>query len=264
MTNTVTQEAVASVGWLGADSLLAGLKRVNLFCGGYGSGKTEVAVNFALHLARAGRKVSIADLDIVNLYFRSREVRAELRRHGVEVLVPGEALVNADLPIITPEVKGAIDRPAGYLVLDLGGDPVGAKVMASLAQGMDWNDYSGFVVLNSRRPKTNTVAGAKQLIEDLEASARVPVTGIVVNSHLIEETAGSVVEEGISLAEEVARVTGRGIAFVVVERQVLTKFGYSANGVPASWCRYPVMVLDRLMLKPWEQSNWLGKYRIGI
>ncbi len=253
----MTRKAAAGAGWLGADSLLAGLKRVNLFCGGYGSGKTEVAVNFALHLARTGRKVSIADLDIVNLYFRSREVRAELRRQGVEVLVPGEGLVNADLPIITPEVKGAIDRPAGHLVLDLGGDPVGARVMASLAEGMDWNDYSGFIVLNSRRPKTNTVVGARQMIEDIEASSHVPVTDIVVNSHLIEETAGSVIEEGISLAEEVARVTGRRVAFVVVERRMLWAYN-------AASCRYPVMILDRLMLKPWEQSNWLGKYRVNI
>lgn len=257
VSNTTAQQAAAGASWLGADAFVSGLKRVNLFCGGYGSGKTEVAVNFALHLARSGRKVSIADLDIVNLYFRSREVRTELRRQGVEVLVPGERLVNADLPIVTPEVKGALDRHDGHVVLDLGGDPVGARVMASLTEGMDWDDYSGFIVLNSRRPKTNTVEGARQMIEEIEASSHAPVTDIVVNSHLIEETAGPVIEEGIKLAEDVAEATGRRVAFVVVERRLLATFD-------AGSCRYPVMVLDRLMLKPWEQSNWLGKYRINI
>jgi hypothetical protein len=164
--------------------------------------------------------------------------------------------VNADLPIITPEVKGAIDRPDGCLVLDLGGDPVGARVMASLADGMDWNDYSGFIVLNSRRPRTNTVAGARQMIAGIEAASHARVTDVVVNSHLIDETAGPVIEEGIGLAEDVAQATGKRVAFVVVERRVLATFD-------AGSCPYPVMVLDRLMLKPWEQSNWLGKFRVN-
>jgi hypothetical protein len=257
VTNCCSPAPETDAGWLNARGFLARLRRVNLFCGGYGSGKTEVAVNFALHLAASGRKVSLADLDIVNLYFRSRERRAEMRVRGVEVLVPGEQLVNADLPIIAPEVKGAIDRSDGFVVLDLGGDPVGARVMASIADGMDWANYSGFVVLNSRRPRTNTVAGARQMIEGIEASSHAPVTDIVVNSHLIEETVGPVIEEGIRLGEEVASATGKRLAFVVVERRALANYD-------AGSCRYPVMVLDRLMLKPWEQSNWPGKYRVNI
>jgi len=95
------------------------------------------------------------------------------------------------------------------------------------------------------------------MIEEIEASSHAPVTDIVVNSHLIEETAGPVIEEGIKLAEDVAEATGRRVAFVVVERRLLATFDAGSS-------RYPVMVLDRLMLKPWEQSNWLGKYRINI
>src|SRR5512139_3009130 len=95
--------------WFNADSFLRELSRINIFCGGFGSGKTEVAVNFSLRMRELGRKVSIADLDIVNLYFRSREVREQLRNQGIDVLVPNEALVNADLPVIVPEVRGAIE-----------------------------------------------------------------------------------------------------------------------------------------------------------
>jgi len=272
-----------SPSWFHADGFLDGLRRVNIFCGGFGAGKTEVAVNFCLRMHELGRRVSIADLDIVNLYFRSREVREQLRGQGIEVLVPGGALANADLPIIVPEVKGAIEgenpklearmtnqvrstNPANgggrkaksdapVVVLDLGGDPAGAKVMASIAEGMRPEDYSGLFVLNSRRPFTATVDAAKRMMDGISAAARINVDRIVVNSHLIDETTPAVIEEGIALGEELARATNARIAFVAVLRDMLGQFD-------ASRCGYPVMVLDRLMLKPWEPSNWLGKYRI--
>jgi hypothetical protein len=264
--------------WFNAEGFLSGLRRVNVFCGGFGSGKTEVAVNFCVRLSELGRRVSIADLDIVNLYFRSREVREQLRGQGIEVIVPGGALVNADLPIIVPEVRGALedrgsddalsDRGRGgqgrgtnddgttpVVVLDLGGDPAGAKVMASLAEAMRPEDYSGLFVLNSRRPFTATVSAAEAMMVDISEAARINVDRIVVNSHLIDETTPEVIGEGIALGEALAQRTGAHIAFVAVQRVLLDRFD-------AAGCRYPVMVLDRLMLKPWEPSNWLGKYRI--
>jgi hypothetical protein len=271
------------VNWLNADGFLAGLKRVNVFCGGFGSGKTEVAVNFALRLRELGRQVSIADLDIVNLYFRSREVRNQLRMQGIEVLIPSAELVNADLPIVPPEIKGAIEGAssndearmtnetrspneangegrktnsrAPLVVLDLGGDPAGARVMASLAGAMQPEDYSSFFVLNSRRPFTATVAAAQEMMAGISAAARIKVDRIVVNSHLIDETTPAVIDEGIALGRALAAATGAEIAFVAVGRTMLERFDAAA-------CGHPVMVLDRLMLKPWEPSNWLGKYRI--
>ena len=272
--------------WFHADTLLKELRRISIFCGGFGSGKTEVAVNFSLRMREMGRKVSIADLDIVNLYFRSREVREQLRGQGVEVLIPGGALANADLPVIVPEVKGAIEgqsskhevrmtneartvgqgppgpspndegpRTTPVVVLDLGGDPAGARVMASIAEGMRAEDYSSLFVLNSRRPFTATVEAAEQMMAGISAAARINVDRIVVNSHLVDETTPSVIEEGIELGEALARKTGARIAFVAVQRVMLDRFD-------ADKCGYPVMVLDRLMLKPWEPSNWLGRYRI--
>ena len=265
------------VSWFNADSFLDGLRRVNVFCGGFGSGKTEVAVNFSLRMRELGRRVSIADLDIVNLYFRSREVREQLRGQGIEVIVPAGALANADLPIIIPEIRGAIEGQSSneetrmtiearstneargevpLVVLDLGGDPAGAKVMASLAGAMRPEDYSSFFVLNSRRPFTATVEAAKRMMDGISAAAGIRVERIVVNSHLIDETTPAVIEEGIALGEGLARATGARIAFVAVQRDMLERFD-------ADKCGHPVMVLDRLMLKPWEPSNWLGKYRIG-
>ncbi|UCG42249.1 MAG: cobalamin biosynthesis protein CbiA [candidate division WOR-3 bacterium] len=240
--------------WIGAEALLAGLKRVNVFCGGYGSGKTEVAVNFALHLSEEGRKVRIADLDIVNPYFRSREVRAALRARGIEVLVPEERLVNADLPIVSPEVKGALESGDQSVVLDLGGDPAGARVMASLSGGWEDGDYDGLLVVNSRRPFTGTADAVVKVIADIEAASGMRIGKLVVNSHLIDQTDRAVIEEGIRLAEEATGSSAATIAFVAVERRTLEDFD-------AEGCGYPVMVLDRMMLKPWENVGSPGSDR---
>ncbi len=249
--------ATAEARWVGADEFLAGLPRVNLFCGGYGSGKTEVAVNFALHLAGEGRPVSIADLDIVNLYFRSREVRRALEERGVRVLVPGERLAAADLPVIQPEVKGAIERSDGHVVLDLGGDPVGARVMASLAPAIARDEMRAMFVVNSRRPFTATPEAAAEAMAGIGRSGGFEVGALVVNSHLADETTADTVREGIGLAEVVGRATGVPIAFVAVERRLLGEFD-------AAGCGYPVMVLDRKMLKPWEQGEKLGKDKFKL
>jgi len=166
---------------------------------------------------------------------------------------------------MTIETRSSNDKGPGtkdegtspVVVLDLGGDPAGAKVMASIAEGMRPGDYSGLFVLNSRRPFTATVEAAKRMMDGISSAAKIGVDRIVVNSHLIDETTSAVIEEGIALGEELSRATGAAIAFVAVQREMLERFD-------AAGCRYPVMVLERLMLKPWEPSNWLGKYRIGV
>jgi hypothetical protein len=233
--------------WVGAGEFLSRLARVTIFCGGYGSGKTEIAVNFALHLADEGGKVRLADMDIVNLYFRSREKREELRRHGVQVLVPAEPLLRADMPIIPPEVKGSVESGDAKVVLDVGGDPAGARVLAGMAEAVTASDYASLFVVNSRRPQTARPDQVAKMIREIGQASGVPVTGTVVNSHLIEETTAATIEEGIELAEAVRQRTGIVIAFVAVEERLLTQF--DTRG-----CGYPVMVLGRRMLKPWEEG----------
>lgn len=236
------------VRWFGAEALLSTLSRVTLFCGGYGSGKTEIAVNFALHLAASGRRVSLADLDIVNPYFRSREVRAELRERGIKVLVPDESLVGADLPIVQPEIKGAVESRDGVVVLDVGGDPAGSRVLAGMAGAITSRGYASLFVVNSRRPQTRTAPQVERMIAEIGQASGVPVTGAVVNSHLIEETTVDTVREGIELARQVERDTGIPVAFVAVEERLL-----NCQLEIANW-KLPVMVLCRHMLKPWEEK----------
>ncbi|MGQ9707804.1 MAG: hypothetical protein ACUVUR_02885 [bacterium] len=252
MSNEVARKAAGR--WYNAERFIALLRRVNLFAGGYGSGKSEIALNFALSLAEDGKRVRVADLDIVNPYFRSREARQVLEDAGIGVLVAPEEMMMTDLPMVQPEIRGALMAEEGFVVLDLGGDPAGARAIASIAQGISLDDFNGFFVLNSRRPFTGSVDEVKGLIAGIEESSGLPVTQIVVNSHLIDETSVMVIREGIGLAEMVSRVTGKPIGFVAVERKVLNDFDINA-------CPYPVLVLRRLLLKPWERNERLGPQR---
>ncbi len=243
--------APSGVWWVNAEEFLVGLARVNIFVGGYGSGKSEVAINFTLSLTGRGQRVSIADLDIVNHYFRSRAARAVLQEHGVGLLLPPVEIMDSDLPLIQPEIAGALRNPDGWLVMDVGGDPVGARVLASLGQWLPEDAYTCFLVLNSRRPFSSSVSDVEKLIVGIEEAAGIRITRLVVNSHLIEETERAVIEEGIRLGEAVSDKTGKPIGFVAIEDRIFARL--ALESLP-----YPVLVLHRLLLKPWEEGDKLG------
>ncbi len=243
--------------WVNADQFLQGLHRVNIFVGGYGSGKSEVAVNFAISLKENGFPVKLGDLDIVNPYFRSREARAVLKEYGVGLLLPPIEIMESDLPLIQPEVAGALQNPDGFLVLDIGGDPVGARVLAALQRTIPERDFNCFFILNSRRPFSGTISEVKRMVEAVERASGINVTHLVVNSHLIEETSEAVIEEGVRLAEAVQKEMGKQIGFVAVERRMLMHFDISLLS-------YPVLVLDRQLLKPWEQKEQLGPQKFKL
>ena len=224
-------------------------KRIIILVGGFGSGKTEVSVNLAKFLAVEDKSpVTIVDLDLVNPYFRTREAIEEMQALGIRVIAPEGGQTYADLPILLPEVKGSIENPSGRLILDVGGDSQGAKALGSLAAEFPPGDYEMLAVLNSRRPQTDNVAGCCQTMARIEASARLKFTGLVANSHMIDETDAAVVVEGYELARGVSQETGLPLAFVSVRKNVLEVMGGEAFDCP-------VLPLIRSMLKPWERKE---------
>lgn len=219
-------------------------QRVVLIVGNYGSGKTEVAVNLAIRLRRQ-QPVSIADLDIVNPYFRCREARGEMESLDIRVINPEGDYVAADLPIILPEIRGVIQRGEGTLILDVGGDDVGARVLGSLADVFADRPYEMLQVLNAKRPFTETVEGCVKIKVEIEASSRLRVTGLVSNTHLLEDTDPATVLEGLRLAREVSQTAELPVAFVTVNESLRDEFDAQAAGCPVLWIR-------RRMLPPWK------------
>jgi hypothetical protein len=221
--------------------------RVVAIVGSYGSGKTELAVNLSLRLAAAGRRVQIADLDIVNPYFRCREARDLMEAHGIRVVVPPGAQAWADLPIILPEIRGMLRPPLGVVtILDVGGDDVGARSLASFRPHVRDGEYELWQVINAKRPFTSTVDGCLAMKASIEQASRWKVTGLLVNSHLIDDTTVETVLEGWRLASDVSARSGLPVRFVAA-------MGPLAAAPQLSAVDAPILPLERHMLPPWRQ-----------
>ncbi|UCE62197.1 MAG: hypothetical protein JSU63_10895 [Phycisphaerales bacterium] len=218
--------------------------RVVLIVGNYGSGKTEVAVNLAIRLSQE-QSVSIVDLDIVNPYFRCREVRGEMEETGIRVINPEGDYQAADLPIILPEIRGAVLDGRGVLICDVGGDDVGARVLSSLADVLLDRPCVMLQVLNAKRPFTETVEGCLRIRREIEAASRLRVTGLVSNTHLLDETDAGTVFDGLRLARDVEEASGLPVSFVTADENMRNSFDTEAAGCPVLW-------IKRRMLPPWK------------
>lgn len=222
-------------------------KGIIIIVGGYGSGKSEVSVNLSRHLAASqDEPVAIADLDIVNPYFRSREAAEQLSQLGIRPINPSGEDAYADTPNLLPEVKGAIERNVGKTVLDVGGDDVGARVLSSLAGAFRQDEYELLLVLNANRPFTADVKSCRKLMKDIESASRLKFTGLISNTHLMEHTTTEVVMSGLELARAVSRESGLPIFFVSAEANIIDELDVTNLDIP-------VLPLRRLLLKPWER-----------
>lgn len=200
-------------------------KRVTLFSGHYGTGKTNVAVNYAFYLKKSlGKEVKIADMDIVNPYFRTKDSENELNEAGIKLISPHYANTNVDLPALPQELYGLFEFRDSYAVLDIGGDDRGAYALGRFAPLiLEENDFDNFFVANFYRPLTVNVADAFEVMKEIEAAGKVPFTGIVNNSNLGEETAAEDILRKIPLAEELAGMSGLPVVMTSAKRNIAEK-----------------------------------------
>ncbi|MBW1989742.1 MAG: hypothetical protein JRI97_09360 [Deltaproteobacteria bacterium] len=214
--------------------------------GCYGSGKTEYAVN----LAAAGEpgRTMLVDLDVVNPYFRSRDLRDEFSARGIDVVAPEGSFSHADVPMLSRRVKGALRNTEKRVIIDVGGDPMGARALARFSGTIKERGYRMRLVVNTRRPQNRTVEEVLDMAARIEAASGLVIQELVANSHLMEETTREVVEEGAAVAGEAARQSGRDFFTVCVLEDLLPRLGE-----PRVQAR--IFALKKHLRKPWEPGS---------
>ena len=196
-------------------------KRLTLFAGHYGSGKTNIAVNYAMRLADEGKKVCIADLDIVNPYFRTKDSEQELKEKGITLISPRYANSNVDLPALPAESYRLVQDKSVFGVVDIGGDDRGAYALGRFADAIkSEGNYRMAFVLNRYRPLTSTVADALEIMREIETACGVKFNCIVNNSNIGAETTKENVLESVAFAEEVSLATGLPIWIHTAEKSI--------------------------------------------
>lgn len=197
-------------------------KRLTLFAGHYGSGKTNIAVNYAMLLADEGKNVCIADLDIVNPYFRTKDSESELTERGISLISPRYANTNVDLPALPAESYRLVQDKSIFGVVDIGGDDRGAYALGRFADAIKAEgNYRMALVINRHRPLTSTVEDTVEIMREIETASGIQFNCIVNNSNLGFETTAATVLESVAFAEAVSRATGLPIWLHTVEKSIV-------------------------------------------
>ena len=229
------------------------LTGIVIIVGNYGSGKTEVSINLAVHRKRAGIEVRIADLDLVNPYFRTREAKAPLANLGIDVVLPPEQYLQADLPILSPLVAGMIRQPSELTLLDVGGDDVGATVLATLEDEFKDKSLSVLQVVNPLRPFTETIEGCLKIRAEIEQASKLTIDGLIGNANLIDETTPDHIYNGYDFVKTLSEQSGLSLEFITIARELLPLIDLRRFSCP-------VLTIERQLVPPWQKPVEFAKH----
>ncbi len=206
-------------------------KRFNLICGHYGCGKTNLSLNLALQAADEGKKVTLVDLDLVNPYFRSSDYAKLLNNENIRIIAPVYANSNVDIPSLPPEING-IFTSDDTVILDVGGDDVGATVLGRFYSRISELDYDMYYVINHYRNLTAKPSEAVEVLREIEAVSRLKATGIVNNSHLKSETTPETIMNSMDFARSVSELTGLPVKAVTAKKELAGALNISELVLP--------------------------------
>jgi dihydrofolate synthase/folylpolyglutamate synthase len=223
-----------------------------VFSGAFGSGKTEVALNYALYRMSLGRKVTIVDLDIINPYFRSRSVREKFEKRGIRVVSSSIPDFSVEMPSLSRDITVAIQDSECDVILDVGGEEAGAAVLGRFSEHLKAVGYEMYMVINPYRPFTGDAKGVSRILQEIEVASGLKVTGIVGNPNLGAETTVLEIEKGYEKIKDVAAVINLPIQFICINER-LSKEVHEVD------IKEDVMTLQLFMLPPWSDEEYTAK-----
>ena len=196
-------------------------KRLILLSGHYGSGKTNLAVNLALQLKKQRERVTIADIDIVNPYFRTSDSRGDLMENGIRLICSDFAGSNVDLPALPADIYSLTDDPGQTAIIDVGGDDRGALALGRIREGiLRENNYEMLLVINRFRPLTRTAGQTVEIMREIEAAGGIAFTAVVNNSNLGAQATARDVLDSMAYAHEVCKLTGLPLKMTSVDESL--------------------------------------------
>lgn len=221
------------------------MSRIRIFTGHFGSGKTEISINYALNLAKQGKKVSLIDLDIVNPYFCVRDLRDELEAQGVRVISANPHFSNAELMVVPAEVLSAFNDKSSEVVFDVGGDDMGAIALGQYNRYFREEGYDMYFVVNNMRPFTSDEQGTEEYIRAVEASSRLKVSYLVSNTNLSYETEIEHIIKGDVGVTELSKKLNIPYKFTVCRKDLVDSIKGKVHGEE-------VFGIDIYMKPPWR------------
>ena len=230
-------------------------KRLTLFAGHYGSGKTNLAINYAHWLHMHGNSVVLADLDIVNPYFRTKDAEESLRQEGIDLIVSDYANSNVDLPSMPKEAYSLVERRDVLGVLDIGGDDRGALALGRYVPFIrEENDYEMLFVVNRARPLTRTIEDAMEVFHEIETACALPFTAIVNNTNLGPATTPDDILTSIPFVNMLSERTGLPVKMTCAETRIAEQLKDKVENL------FPVSILELYYME--KEGTSLGKINV--
>jgi hypothetical protein len=220
-----------------------------IFTGAFGSGKTEVAISYALAALRAGAQVCLMDFDIVTPYFRVGDYREELIGSGLRVVAPEGKLASFELPALSPEIRGAMADKSLHLVVDVGGDAEGARLLRGYEDLIRARSREFLIVVNPFRPTTASPEAIGRQAREIEAACEMEITGLVANPNLGPETQVEEVMQGLAVVRRAAAELAHPVVMLAIAPPLASEVG--SVDVPL----LPIVQAVRL---PWQERRAQG------
>ncbi len=230
-------------------------KKMYVLIGNYGSGKTELALNFAIGAAARGERTELLDLDMVNTYFRLTEPGRLMRMKDIRVVSPNFTNSSVETLSLPAEVQSAFAMDWDTVVFDVGGDAVGSTALGRYHQDFEALDPANLQVLNVvniRRPLSGTVEKIIRLQEEMEVHSRLKITGMINNTNLAQVTTPEELRDGYEMIRQVSEKTGVPVLYTSGKKAMLDLF--LAEGHDPRYIGTPFPI-DTYMARDWE--SWV-------